>query len=327
MKKAIVTTTINPPTEALLKFIKIAHRDDWMVFIVGDQKTPHNDYFKLEVESERVKYLNPDRQEEMSKELSDLIGWNCIQRRNFGLLAAYQWGAEVIATVDDDNIPYENWGRDLLIAGQQDPLSPEGTDLRPELEIFDANGPIFDPLNHMQSPIYHRGYPIQDLPKRGAKMVGRERRRVLVQADLWDGDPDIDAIVRICLSPEVKFNPILPSYTANQPMPFNSQNTFLSREIFPTYFLFPHVGRMDDIWAAYITQRKYPKSVAFSHSTVFQKRNEHDLSKDLEAELMGYKHTKAFTEWCFSKDYEGSAIPEFVPEQTRRAYEVWLGLF
>ena len=43
------------------------------------------------------------------------VGWNKIQRRNLGFLYAYDQGADVVATVDDDNIPYENWGEDLYI--------------------------------------------------------------------------------------------------------------------------------------------------------------------------------------------------------------------
>ena len=97
MKKIIVTTTINPPTVALKKFIKLK---DWDVVVVGDKKTPHEKYKKL-----KCIYLSPRDQEKISKKLSDLIGWNCIQRRNFGFIYALQNSYELIATVDDDNIP------------------------------------------------------------------------------------------------------------------------------------------------------------------------------------------------------------------------------
>ena len=30
--------------------------------------------------------------------------------------------------------------------------------------------------------------------------------------------------------------------------PFNSQNTFLAREVLPYYAVLPHAGRMDDIF-------------------------------------------------------------------------------
>ena len=42
-------------------------------------------------------------------------------------------------------------------------------------------------------------------PKRKPILVGKKNVKCLVQADLWDGDPDIDAICRIGLSPNIKF--------------------------------------------------------------------------------------------------------------------------
>lgn len=102
MKKYIVTTTINPPTEATLKFLS---KKDWTLIVVGDLKTPHNLYKKL-----NCIYLHPDEQEKKYRKLSDIIGWKTIQRRNIGFVEAFRLGADVIATVDDDNIPYENWG-------------------------------------------------------------------------------------------------------------------------------------------------------------------------------------------------------------------------
>ena len=43
------------------------------------------------------------------------MGWNCIQRRNFAILEAYDRGAEIIALIDDDNIPYKNWFKGILL--------------------------------------------------------------------------------------------------------------------------------------------------------------------------------------------------------------------
>ena len=82
-KKVIVTTTINKPTKALIKFSLMK---DWKLIIVGDLKTPHNDFLKMK----NIIYLSPKKQEKLFKKLSDLIGWNCIQRRNFGILCAYK---------------------------------------------------------------------------------------------------------------------------------------------------------------------------------------------------------------------------------------------
>ena len=51
--------------------------------------------------------------------------------------------------------------------------------------------------------------------------------------------------------------------------PFNSQNTFLAGNGLKDYFLYPHVGRMDDIWAAYYVQAK-GYSVVFGKASVYQ---------------------------------------------------------
>ena len=107
MKKFIVTTTIYSPTLAMKKFSQMK---GWQLIVVGDKKTPHEEYENL-----NCIYLSPEKQEEIAKDLSDAIGWNCIMRRNIGFVYAYRLGADIVATVDDDNIPYDNWGQDVLV--------------------------------------------------------------------------------------------------------------------------------------------------------------------------------------------------------------------
>ena len=97
VKKAIVTTTINEPTKALKLFSKFS---DWDLIVAGDTKTPEHMYKDID-----CTYLNPQDQENIDKSLSDLIGWKCIQRRNMGFVYALQNNYDIIASVDDDNIP------------------------------------------------------------------------------------------------------------------------------------------------------------------------------------------------------------------------------
>ena len=112
MNVTIVTTTINEPTKATRKFAKIASNNNWKFILVGDTKTPHELYQKMK----GVIYLHPDYQESKYKELSDSIGWRSIQRRNIGFIEAFhETNCDVIATVDDDNIPYDNWGSEIYI--------------------------------------------------------------------------------------------------------------------------------------------------------------------------------------------------------------------
>jgi hypothetical protein len=276
MKKFIVTTTINSPTLATVAFSQI---QDWTLIVVGDLKTPHKEYKEL-----NCIYLDPDQQEKKYRNLSDSIGWGSIQRRNVGFVEAYNLGADIIATVDDDNFPYENWGKDLLVGKEI------YCDLyQPELDVF-------DPLSVTNSnQVWHRGYPIEYVPfRKSVNYLGKVKRKVLVQADLWDGDPDIDAIARLSISPTVKFSEITEPYCSNRISPFNSQNTFLSREVIPKYAVLPHIGRMDDIWGGYILQHYFPNSVIYNRPSVYQQRNKQDLIKNLENEILGYRETLNF---------------------------------
>jgi len=77
--------------------------------------------------------------------------------------------------------------------------------------------------------------------------------------------------------------------------PFNSQNTFLRREVLPHYFMFPKVGRMDDIWAAYYVQALGHK-VVYTRPSVRQLRNVHNLTGDFLNELDGYVDAQRISE-------------------------------
>ena len=207
--------------------------------MIGDKKTPAD--YRLR----RGTYVSPAEQQAYDPALSDAIGWNCIQRRNFGLLWAHDRGAEVVAVVDDDNIPLDGWGENLLVGRNVD------------VDFYETDLPAFDPVgatNHRH--LWHRGYPLQLLARRDYSRKSRQRLTVDVQADFWNGDPDIDAVCRMEHAPECRFDADCFPLAANRMSPFNSQNTFLTRGCLRDYFLFPHVGRMDDIWASYYLQAK-----------------------------------------------------------------------
>ena len=289
MRKIIVTTTINPPTEALEKFM----HSKWQIIVVGDLKTPHEAYKNLD-----VIYMSPEDQEKKYPGLSKTIGWNCIQRRSMGFVEAYRMGADIVATVDDDNIPYPNWGQNLMVGQEM------------ELDCYHTELPVFDPLSVTTcNQVWHRGFPIELIPKRLDVTKSRVKRKILVQADLWDGDPDVDAIGRIAFAPKAEFRNA--PFCSDKMSPFNSQNTFMAREVIPHYLLFPHCGRMDDIWASYVLQDKFPGCVAYGTATVFQKRNKHNLAKDLEDEMLGYKYNLQMVNDI--KNYKKLLPPETLP--------------
>jgi hypothetical protein len=269
MKKVIVTTTINPPTKAIEKFDAMS---EWDLVAIGDLKTPKDYSLK------RGAYYSPEAQETYDKELSDAIGWNCIQRRNFGLLIAHDMGADVVAVVDDDNIPLDGWGENLMI----------GKDV--DVNFYETDLPAFDPVGATNyTSLWHRGFPLQLLSKRDYSRKSLKTLRFGVQADFWNGDPDIDAVCRMEHAPECAFDASCFPIAANKMAPFNSQNTFISGSVLKDYFLMPFIGRMDDIWAAYYVQAKGVK-VVFGKASVYQDRNVHDLVRDMRAEYLGYEH-------------------------------------
>ncbi len=296
MSNVIVTTTINAPTTAIRLFDEMP---GWHLVVVGDRKTPPDYHL------DNGTYVGPDEQERIDKELSDLIGWNCIQRRNFGFLIAHEMGAEVVAVVDDDNVPLAGWGIDVM-AGR--PV---------EVNHYTTSLPAFDPIGATNYPhLWHRGYPLQLLPRRDYSECSRQVVTPDVQADFWNGDPDIDAICRMQFAPDCSFDDEMFPLSSNAITPFDSQNTFLTSSWLEHYFLFPGVGRMDDIWAAYYLQGK-GASVVFGKASVVQERNPHDPVTDMKLEYAGYEHN---LEIVAEVAEDADALFRFLPERTVAAF-------
>ena len=307
--KFIVTTTIYSPTVATKRFCAMK---GWQVIVVGDRKTPHDEYRDLD-----CIYLDPEAQELKYPVLSAAIGWNSIERRNIGFVEAYRLGAEVVATVDDDNIPMDDWGTDLYV-GQTI-----------EADLYEPTDDIFDPLSVTKNNhLWHRGFPIEYLARKNDVVArGRVKRKVLIQADLWNGDPDVDAIARLTYRPEVTYDEITRPYCSNRISPFNSQNTFLAREVIPFYAVFPHVGRMDDVWGSYFLQTLFPDSLIYNRASVYQDRNEQDLITNLEHEILGYRQTLLRVRDWQKQPAGRSARPICIPESSLRFWDAYRACF
>jgi hypothetical protein len=299
MKKVIVATTINPPTEAILRFDAMP---DWTLVVIGDKKTPLGYHLRRGI------YVGPEEQQAYDRDLSDAIGWNCIQRRNFGLLWAHDMGADIVAVVDDDNIPYDGWGQNLMV----------GCEVSVRYHTVDI--PAFDPVGATNHPhLWHRGFPLQLLHKRDYLRV--EPRTVVpdVQADFWNGDPDIDAFCRMEHAPECVFEERYFPMAGSALAPFDSQNTFVAGRLLGDYFLFPKIGRMDDIWAAYHVQAKGAQ-VVFGKPSVYQQRNVQDPIRDMRQEYLGYEQNLAIVQ---ALPNNTDALFGFLPPEAVRAFELY----
>lgn len=276
MRVALCTTTINVPH--VLKLYR-ACDPDVKIFIATDDKTPMAELAGLEI-------TNFDATRGEDWKCSSLIGFSSIQRRNIAFLEALKWGAEIIVSIDDDNAPTSANYFEQITEPLKKPFA--GIAVTGKNGWFDV-GHLLDP----KAP--HRGYPRQ--LKHDPYYAGNAGAKVGVAAGICLGDPDIDSVTRIALAPEVHQVSLLleagvtvapPTWTV-----FNSQNTAVLREFIPAWGMIPFVGRMDDIYASLICQRvmrKRDMRVHFGKPYVYQQRNEHNLVKDLRAEIDGYEN-------------------------------------
>ncbi len=309
-KKFIVTTTINPPTTALLKYASL---QDWHVIVAGDHKTNGNLFNCLK----NVTYLSPEDQNLIAPELSELIGWNCMERKNMAILEAYRRGAEYIALIDDDNIPYNDWGNDLCVGKE---TTVKFYPKQNENDIaFDPVG-AFDEYKHL----WHRGFPLELLPDRVYNIVEQKTIVPDLQAILWDGDPDVDAICRMMYRPKCKFNPDKFPMASDRFGPCNGQNIILSRKIVQHYFLFPQTERMQDIWASYYIQAIGFK-VVYTKPGVFSDRSmgtvgRYSVINDMKKEYLGMEYNKRMLKDLMTNP---ESIHTYLPERASKAFYKW----
>jgi hypothetical protein len=294
---ALITTTINVPT-VLTQWAQSGMTEDDIIIVAGDQKSPHDEIIDLimiisETMGVDSTYLAPHVQERYA--VSSKIGWNCIQRRNIALLRAMEHSPEYILTIDDDNAPTSPRQVEILVERMH------GTD--DITKVISTNTGWYNPgrqcLTDDMRIVTHRGFPLSQRHVKPFYIHDSKRPEIGVAAMLWTGDPDIDAVERISNRPNitrVTEDVIVRSGTW---APFNTQATMFRGELGPAMFMFPHVGRYDDIWASYVTRKVMDKrgwGVFYGRPAVHQDRNEHDLIKDLQAEMFGMRMNEHFIE-------------------------------
>ena len=315
MKIALITTTIHVPH--VLRLYRAYAGPEVCFFVAGDRKSPHGEIEALCAEIGNAEY-------QAWTVLTKLVDMTSIRyltarpyapyfsscRRNIALLAALKWGADVIVTIDDDNIPIDGAHfAHFECRFYEEPFNG-----------LQATGPWFDPGCLTLPPVHHRGLPhayrVRDVPSVLRPITGA---KVGVAAGLWLGDPDIDAVDRIAGAPRVHgIAEIARAGVVVDPRQtwtvFNSQNTAFVRELAPAMMMLPGVGRHEDIFASLICQRVMRERGYVTHfglPLVYQQRNEHDLMDDLAAETFGMRHTLAFAEFLDGltcSELDGSAL-------------------
>lgn len=307
MKTALITTTINVP-KVIALYRKLG--PEVKFFVTGDMKSdsvPTRAYCRDILGFE---FLDVVAQTTLNYKCSELIGWNTVRRRNIALLEALKWGADVIVTIDDDNIPTNPlYFADMLKYFWMPAETPSawfnGLKASSPSGWFDA-GQLMIP----QTP--HRGFPYDK--KAQAFYESITDAKVGVVAGLCLGDPDIDAVTRIATAPIVHgVSELARAGVITDPKEtwtvYNTQNTSFIRELAPAMFCAPGLGRMDDIIASLITQRVMRDRdlhVHFGAPFIHQQRNQHDLLKDLAEEIWGMTALTKIADGLNALDLSGS---------------------
>lgn len=323
-KAALVTTTISVPLA--LEYIRRADAD--IVFIVvGDSRTPHSDVADFLDTIQPAFYIHPDEQKQWR--CSELIGWNCVQRRSIGFLYAIRMGAEILITWDTDNFPFnQNYIADFRRLFLQ---SFHGLQISSRTGWFNQY-PNFN----------HRGFPIG---KRSDKVVDSiSYANIGVVAGVALGDADVDVYTRMAGPAKYEF---VDNLTANgfvvspdTHVVFNSQNTGFLRAFAPAMFMAPAIKRYDDIVASLLVQRLLTDqgyAVHIGPPFTYQERHSPTPIRDIDHERWGLEYILEVSNFIdrmpsLKLDIESHSIAmtkafyagcSCLPEQTKEAGLAW----
>lgn len=273
MRCSVVLTTIGPPDlPAVRALVSGCKQRNWGLIVVGDAKSPKS------YSIPHGCYLAREDHASLRWNLGRLLPDNRYSLKNLGYLDAVAGGAECVIDIDDDNTPMDNFWHDRSVEVRARPIRNTGW----------VN--IYSPFTDVR--VWPRGLPLQFV--RTEPEVTLELVRVLspIQMALADGDPDVDAIYRFVGDLPVHFRKGPPLAAMQSMTPFNSQNTAWFAEAFllmylPTFCSF----RMTDIWRSFVAMawlRFTNRTLTIHEPSVFQDRNEHDLTSDFQLENVGY---------------------------------------
>jgi len=276
--KVVVITSVNGVTEAVRRFAEV---DGWHVVLVGDRKSPPLDKHP----HPNITYLSVEYQKKLGFRLCAHCPFDHYSRKNIGYIYAMKNAAEFIADADDDNVPYENWGKVVAYEPWSMPVvtSPKLVNI---YRLF------------TDEFIWPRGFPLAAVRDRTAVQSSQSlRQEVGIWQGLADVDPDVDAIYRLVIAGTIRFEQRGPvALEEGVYCPFNSQNTIWTRKAFPYLYLPAFVKfRFTDILRGYVAQRGiWPMGLrlAFTSATVFQSRNAHNLISDFVDEIPCYTQTE-----------------------------------
>lgn len=290
MKLAIISTTIHGEKGYLLydRLAKQSKFTDVRFFIAGDKKSPPFDTSAFLCP---IEYLTPKMQEGYAS--SESIGWGKPARRNIALLKAIESKPDFILTIDDDNIPSE----DYFDLWHEVATSPVQRIVVPIKAIEHAHWHNYLRATDAEFEIYARGFPIPFRYKNSTEVQEASKRILPHEIGVFQGisigDPDIDAKTRIVYPKPTPLNAVREKNYVLKDIwsPYNSQNTMFSKKLFPLAFMWPLAGRSEDIYASYVWQRFLFNNDMYAHigdAVNRQVRGKRDDIRDLRLEVESY---------------------------------------
>lgn len=283
-EKCVIITTINEPSETVLKHV---NNPEYDVIIVGDKKTPDS-YKNL-----KCIYLDVTAQKKLFPELSEMIPYNHYCRKNLGYLYAIKKGYKMIYETDDDNVPYDNFDNVLKF---------DNLTMITETDNHWIN--IFKYFTN-NAYIWPRGYPLSLLKKPSDFIIENTTQKPSIINGLVENDPDVDALFRIICNHQdsIKWDKNKRVVINNKNMcVFNTQNTFwLNPELFMCLLIPCSVSfRYCDILRGIINNiilKKTDNYMMYTSPNVVQNRNEHNLINDFKSEYEMYIHNEKILEY------------------------------
>lgn len=308
-----VITSINAPSQAVRAIDEHVGENDNSTFsLIGDKKTPS-------ITLENGSYFEYEQQASMGLNLARVLPPNTYSRKMLGYLEGLRMGADLIRETDDDNEPFPGFFLESWVTGELIEKSDSPRFVNPYPYFgFDGGWP--------------RGFPLDEIGKIQESHSAAPRRGdnepLIVQA-LADGDPDVDAIMRLTQPSRftgggIRFrrDKILElDSPGGQLAPFNSQLTqWDSRVASLMYLPVTCSFRMTDIWRGYIAQRALGtlgEKLVFVGPLAFQLRNPHALMDDLEQEVEGYLGVRRFLSLLDSINVDGEGLGDYLRKSYR----------
>ena len=300
--KCVIITTINKPTETILKHIE---NKDYDVIIIGDNKTP-DDYKNL-----NCIYLDIPSQKKLFPELSEILPYNHYCRKNLGYLYAIKKGYKIIYETDDDNIPYDNFDSILQYNNLQ--MITEQNSVWINIFKYYTNN----------AHIWPRGLPLSLLKNDPNYLIQDTDKTPSIINGLVENDPDVDALFRIICNHQdsIQWDKNKCVLIDNKNVcVFNTQNTFwLNPELFICLLIPSTVSfRYCDILRGIINNiilNKTNNYMMYSSPNVIQNRNEHNLIEDFKSEYQMYIHNENILNFIENKKFlyliqSESGLPE-----------------